>query len=172
MKLYTKTGDKGKTQVYLKQALRVDKDDLLLQCYGSLDECNAHTGLLQCHVEDTEIRQQLTVIQQTLFNIGFVFSAEQSLSQTQISELESHIDHFQQHLPAQTAFELPGGCIAAAQAHVCRTAIRRAERCLVSLHKKQAVPELCLAYINRLSDYFFILARWLNFQQGITPTTL
>jgi cob(I)alamin adenosyltransferase len=167
VKIYTKGGDKGQTQVYADKPLRLSKSDEILECYGSLDELNAHLGLLVSLLNNSECCTDLQRVQTLLFQIGFAISANSSVSQTDIDALEQKIDIMQSQLPAQTSFILPGGDQIAAQAHVCRTLTRRAERRLVALTEKYPVPELCLAYVNRLSDYLFVLARWQNFQAGI-----
>jgi cob(I)alamin adenosyltransferase len=173
MKIYTKTGDKGETQVYAKQTLRLKKDDTILESYGTLDELNAHTGLLDSMLDNQEfetLSAQLRKIQQALFQIGFAISADTKIVEEDITNLEEHIDTMIDCLPVQTHFILPGGSKAASQAHVCRTVARRAERQLVRLQGEHTVPSICLSYINRLSDYFFVTARWLNHQQGISET--
>ncbi|TDF42044.1 cob(I)yrinic acid a,c-diamide adenosyltransferase [Alteromonadaceae bacterium M269] len=170
MKVYTKTGDQGETQVYAKQMLRLKKDDPILESYGTLDELNAHTGLLTSLLsqdETTDLHEQLTEIQQLLFQIGFAISAETKLNDDHVANLENAIDTMTETLPPQTHFILPGGSQAASQAHVCRTVTRRAERQLIRLSQQHEVPAVCIRYVNRLSDYFFVTARWLNHQQGI-----
>lgn len=186
MKIYTKTGDKGSTQVFLDAPLRVKKNDAILECYGTLDELNAHIGVLKCslppstpnpsasdgpdstssdsknvsdHAEHIEFLEQ---IQQRLFDIGFVLSASNQLDDRSVEALEAQIDRLDAALPALTQFILPGGGQCAAYAHVCRTVTRRAERQLVGLTEQHSVPDLCLSYLNRLSDYFFVLARTLT----------
>lgn len=166
MKIYTKSGDKGETQIYVDQVVRVSKSDAILECYGTLDELNAHVGLLTSQLRDN-FTQELQQIQQTLFHIGFAISANDKLTEADIQNLEQQIDQMQSQLPAQTSFILPGGTQAAAQAHICRTVARRAERTLVAVSQEHQVSELCLQYINRLSDYFFVLARYLNHAQGV-----
>ncbi|WP_026374581.1 cob(I)yrinic acid a,c-diamide adenosyltransferase [Aestuariibacter salexigens] len=169
MKVYTRGGDKGDTQVYADDVLRMRKDADVLECYGTLDELNAHVGLLGSLLHDTltEPREQLLSIQRHLFQIGFAISATTSLKAEDISTLETWIDQYEDTLPAQTKFILPGGSKEAAQAHVCRTVARRAERTLVSLIDKHPVPPVCLTYLNRVSDYFYVLARYLNHAQNV-----
>jgi cob(I)alamin adenosyltransferase len=172
MKIYTKGGDKGKTQVYLADIKRVSKDDKILACYGDLDELNSHIGMLAAHLETlTENKHRKDVllstaellnIQKDIFSIGFAISDKPQFGSERIDFLETKIDTLQASLAPQTHFILPGGSIAAAQAHISRTVARRAERALVSLAKDNQVPEVCLAYINRLSDFLFVSARYLN----------
>lgn len=175
MKIYTKQGDSGNTQVYAKEVIRVDKDDILLECYGTLDELNAWIGYCaSCLSEHATLYEkfilqskELVAIQQQLFAIGFGISdtdSTKSMKSTKAIELlESSIDEMQAVLPAQTRFILPGGHSVAAQVHIARTIARRAERCLVSVSKHHEVNALSLAYINRLSDYLFTLARMVNY---------
>lgn len=169
MKIYTKTGDQGETQVYLKDTLRKRKDDLLLESYGTLDELNAQVGVLICHLDntDTVLAEQLTQVQRDLFQLGFAISASSTLTENRLTELEDAIDNMQQRIPPQTAFILPGGTLVSAQAHVCRTVCRRAERVLVALALQHDIAPVAQSYINRLSDYFFVVARLCNFNAEI-----
>ena len=120
MKIYTRTGDKGSTQIYADKAVRVDKDDLVVQSYGDMDELNSHIGLLAAHVTDKH-KPMLQDIQRNLFQAGFAISASSTLTQTDIENLESLIDNITRQMPPNTSFVLPGGSKAAAQAHVPTT---------------------------------------------------
>ncbi|GAC14174.1 cob(I)yrinic acid a,c-diamide adenosyltransferase [Aliiglaciecola lipolytica] len=165
MKIYTKSGDSGKTQVYADEVIRLHKNDDILECYGSLDELNANIGLLISYSKCSVITQQmelLTEIQKHLFQIGFAISASTSLTADDVIQLEQAIDSLQADLPPQTHFILPGGHTIAAQAQVCRTVARRAERRMVALLQHHQVPDVCLHYLNRLSDYLFVIARAVN----------
>lgn len=168
MKIYTKQGDKGKTSVYTSTILKLDKDDILLECYGTLDELNSYLGLcisaLGKELNDQE--EQLLKCQQHLFTIGFALSDTDKLVAESIVELEQAIDKIQIKLAPQTSFILPGGTQLSAYLHVSRTIARRAERRLVTVSKHHNVSEISLAYINRLSDYLFVLARYSNFSSG------
>ncbi|MGQ8365799.1 cob(I)yrinic acid a,c-diamide adenosyltransferase [Glaciecola sp. 1036] len=171
MKIYTKQGDAGQTSVYTSQILKVDKDHVLLDTYGSFDELNANVGLAiaQLVTDDNKHKilvETLTFIQNSIFNIGFALSDEDKLTQDMIERLEFWIDEMSQQLAPLTSFILPGGSITAAQLHVCRTIARRAERHLVSLKKNHSINPLALAFTNRLSDYFFVAARFVNMQQN------
>lgn len=169
MKIYTKGGDKGETQIYAGEMVRMSKSADVLACYGTLDELNAHIGLLISL--DIGTHEKVGVkIQQAIFQIGFAISADTQLQHSDLSLLESEIDKMQTLLPPQTSFILPGGCHSAAQAHVCRTVARRAERGIVALIDNYPVPELCIQYMNRLSDYLFVLARTLNHDASISET--
>ena len=165
MKIYTRTGDKGSTQIYADKAVRVDKDDLVVQSYGDMDELNSHIGLLAAHVTDKH-KPMLQDIQRNLFQAGFAISASSTLTQTDIENLESLIDNITRQMPPNTSFVLPGGSKASAQAHVCRAVCRRAERAVISLSKHYDVPEVVHAYLNRLSDFLFTFARFMNVEAG------
>lgn len=175
MKIYTKTGDKGTTQVYTSEVLRLNKNDAILDCYGSIDELNSHIGMLSALLvadrtnhEDQCLSQSFMFnIQKTLFTIGFAISDKPQIDENATKVLEQAIDKLQQELPPQTKFILPGGSQLAAQAHICRTVTRRAERTIVSVAQQQNVPDICIQYLNRLSDYFFVVARALNFRAQI-----
>lgn len=172
MKIYTKQGDKGTTAVYTNTVERYEKDHEILECYGTLDELNAYLGLITSQLDMTKAAQQnladsLQSCQKQLFVIGFAVSDNDKLSADSIALLESQIDELQSGLPAQTAFILPGGCALASHLHVARTITRRAERSVVSLSKQHRINPLALAYLNRLSDYLFVLARYANAQDGV-----
>lgn len=155
--------------------VRMDKSADVLECYGTLDELNAHLGVLLSETSDPVIQSQrilLLNIQKNLFQIGFAISATTSMDTNAVSELESRIDELQSRLPAQTHFILPGGHSLASQTHVCRTVARRAERRLVALMRDYPVPENCLSYVNRLSDYLFTLARAINIHHKVDETTV
>lgn len=175
MKIYTKNGDTGNTQVYLSDVKRVSKDDLILQCYGDLDELNSQIGLLNALLSNEHLKRaaseptnianaDLTAIQQDIFKIGFAISDTPQLSCERIVFLENKIDELSTTLAPQTHFILPGGSHLGAQAHVCRTVARRAERTLVALSKQANIPAECLQYVNRLSDLLFVAARYFNAQ--------
>jgi cob(I)alamin adenosyltransferase len=171
MKIYTRTGDKGTTQVYADKPLRVNKDDAVVNSYGDIDELNSQLGLL-ASIVGNDLRPHLYNIQRNLFQAGFAISANTSLSETDIKQLEDEIDKLSKAMPPQTQFVLPGGCQAAAQSHVCRAVCRRAERAVISLTRDYDVPEVVPAYLNRLSDYLFTLARYINFQAKIKDVTV
>jgi cob(I)alamin adenosyltransferase len=175
MKIYTKMGDKGTTAVYTSTVERYDKDNAILDCYGNLDELNAYLGLVVSIIgtQPTQADDQLQIsavlqsCQRELFAIGFAVSDTDKLSVQTVEALESTIDQLQAKLAPQTSFILPGGSQLAANLHVARTIARRAERSLVTLSKQQQISDLALAYINRLSDLLFVLARYANAQAKI-----
>jgi len=166
MKIYTRTGDKGSTQIYADKPVRVEKDDAVVQSYGDIDELNSHLGLLAAMVS-VDKKPAIFNIQRNLFQAGFAISASSTLTQDDIIGLENDIDKMTALLPPNTQFVLPGGCKAAAQSHVCRAVCRRAERSVIVLSKHYDVPTVVTAYLNRLSDYLFTFARYLNLDAAI-----
>ncbi|MBR1917444.1 MAG: cob(I)yrinic acid a,c-diamide adenosyltransferase [Bacteroidaceae bacterium] len=176
MKIYTRTGDSGQTS--LVGGKRVSKTHPRLEAYGTVDELSSHLGLLASLLTDHHHRQTILTIQQTLFSLSAILATEpeskwqpEPLSPSHTEKLEAEIDHLQQQLPALHAFIIPGGSQAACQAHVCRTVSRRAERRILALTKEIEVSADVLRYVNRLSDYLFVLARHLNVSKGIQEIT-
>lgn len=174
MKIYTKQGDKGKTAVYTSTVLKLDKDDILVECYGTLDELNSYIGLCISAIGKALIDQKdlLHKCQHHIFDIGFALSDNDKLAASSVLDLEQAIDRIQAKLPPQTSFILPGGCQLSAHLHVARTIARRAERRLVTVSLHHNVSEVSLAYINRLSDYLFVLARYSNFADGTSEFSI
>ncbi len=175
MKVYTKTGDKGQTSLVGGQ--RVSKCCERLESYGTVDELNSHVGLLIAMDADEADKAFLTDVQGKLFVVGGYLATDNSQREVRtgnivtaemVSEVEKEIDRLQELLPPLRLFILPGGSMASSQAHVCRTVCRRTERCILRLAECGAeVDEQVLSYINRLSDYFFVLARKLNVDAGV-----
>ena len=169
MKIYTKKGDQGKTSLF--GGRRISKDDLRIEAYGTIDELNSHIGLLCSANLVHEIKIKLQQIQSYLFAIGSNLAADPkksdlklpALIEEQTRFLEIEIDNMESHLSPLRFFILPGGDVSSAQAHLCRTVCRRAERRSVSLSQLEFVNEHIIIYLNRLSDYFFVLARYLAF---------
>lgn len=165
MKIYTKTGDEGMTS--LVGGKRVKKCCARLDSYGSVDELNSFIGLLVTYITDEADIAFLQKIQGELFMVGGSLATDLSVSEARcevplamISDIESEIDSLSAALPPLRSFVVPGGSRAAAVAHVCRTVCRRAERCVFALIEEGgAVEENVAVYLNRLSDYFFVLAR-------------
>lgn len=174
-KVYTRTGDKGLTSLVGGQ--RVSKASTRLEAYGTVDELSSHLGLLASLLPvDSHEYQMVVRIQTCLFNVCTNLATDQSqtplypsahLPEGEIELLEQEVDTIMHELPEPQGFILPGGCHEAAQAHVCRTVCRRAERCIVALSEDAVVSPEVQQYINRLSDYLFVLAKKLNFLQGI-----
>jgi len=162
-KIYTRTGDKGSTSLIGGE--RVPKSHLRLECYGTIDELNAFTGKLKllCNTNET-----LENIQKRLFDIGGILATPNgkewkgmpSINETHIKELEAEIDKMNSKLEPLKNFTIPGENEINAEAHICRTVCRRAERILVKAKSKLAINDFIIAYINRLSDYFFVLSRY------------
>lgn len=176
MKIYTRTGDQGSTR--LLSGKLVSKADQRLCVYGTTDELNSWLGLCQLKIPK-ENSIDLTPIQNELFNVGSLLACDdpQFLSKLpqvapeQIARMENLIDQMTAELPPLKNFILPGGSEAAAMVHVARTVCRRAERELAQWNsiEKAPPPEMALVgiYLNRLSDYLFVLARYVNFKAGI-----
>jgi cob(I)alamin adenosyltransferase len=172
-KVYTRRGDKGQTSLVGGQ--RVSKASTRLEAYGTVDELNSHLGLLAAWLPEGHEKTVVENIQNCLFNVCTNLATDQDqdelypsahLPEDAIRQLEQEIDTIQQELPERQGFILPGGTQAAAQAHVCRTVCRRAERRIVTLAETATVSPSVQQYINRLSDYLFILAKKLNFIAG------
>ncbi|MDR0989139.1 MAG: cob(I)yrinic acid a,c-diamide adenosyltransferase [Prevotellaceae bacterium] len=169
MKVYTKTGDQGTTS--LVGGTRVPKTHIRLEAYGTIDELNAHLGLLVTYLSDPDDLATVQTVQHKLFSIGSYLATDTDhtglraaslLSATDVAMLEAAIDRIDEALVPIHAFILPGGSRGAALAHVCRTVCRRAERRMLALGAAtELAPELP-AYINRLSDYLFVLSRKIN----------
>lgn len=173
MKIYTRTGDKGKTGII---GGRVDKDDLRVEAYGTVDELNGFVALAQAELDiekNKDIAEDLIKIQHELFDLGgdlasVVEKRPDKMSPEMITYLEEQIDRYTEEAPDLEKFILPGGSKASATLHVVRTVARRSERLVVSLMKEdETTSELALQYLNRLSDYFFAVARVVNSRAGI-----
>ena len=164
-KIYTKSGDKGTTQ--LSSGERVSKDETQVEAIGTIDELNAHIGLLMTYIEEKTLLERPHDLQTVLFDIGGNKVIDHSLT----TQLEKDMDAMTESLPPLRDFVYPGGCKAAAQSHVCRTVCRRAERNFVTLSKIRPIDASVLCFLNRLSDYFFILARKLNFIYNVAEKT-
>lgn len=162
-KIYTRRGDSGMTS--LVGGSRVPKNHIRVEAYGTVDELNAFTGSLAAVLPDMEERQLLEAIQCHLFSLGAHLANETSesgsstLPEGALQELEDAIDRMDETLPPWRGFILPGGSQAAAASHLCRTVCRRAERRILELSESSKVHPDILSYINRLSDFFFVLSR-------------
>lgn len=172
-KIYTKTGDNGKTG--LIGGTRVLKSDLRLEAYGTVDELNSQIGLFMCYNLPESQLKILEIIQHKLFDVGSHLATDTStlavhtrkvVSEKNIEELEQQIDAMNSELPDLRSFILPGGSVAASSAHVCRTVARRAERRIVEMHQSYPIDAAIIRYLNRLSDYFFVLARYVSLIHG------
>lgn len=172
-KVYTRGGDKGQTSLVGGQ--RVSKACIRLEAYGTIDELSAHLGLLAAELPEGHEQMMVERIQNCLFNVCTNLATDQSktplypsahLPEGEIALLEQEVDSIMHELPEAQGFILPGGTREAAQAHVCRTVCRRAERRIVALSEEADVSPEVQQYINRLSDYLFVLAKKLNFIAG------
>lgn len=177
MKIYTRTGDKGETG--LLGGKRVAKDDARIEAYGTVDELNSHVGMLRdlCAPLEGEL---LMSMQQMFFTIGSHLSSSNTeeaerfkvprISEEDITALERAMDRMEHGLEPMRNFILPGGHPAVSQAHICRTVCRRAERRVVSLAGQTAIDPVLIRYLNRASDLFFMLARYLAHRLGAAET--
>ena len=173
MRIYTRTGDKGKTSII---GGRVDKDDTRVEAYGTVDEVNCFVGQAIQELDPQlfkDVLADLEKIQHELFDCGgdlanVTEKRELKLQQEMIEYLEKKIDEYTDEAPELERFILPGGTKPSASIHIARTVTRRAERLVVKLVKSDPkTPELALMYLNRLSDYFFALARVINFRLNV-----
>lgn len=179
LKIYTGFGDRGKTRLFGGQI--VDKDNLRVEAYGTVDELNSVIGLVITYVEKSTLTEDLQNIQYSLFELSAELATpddknEKSLdpviNDKNIKDLENKIDKIDSQLDPLKNFILPGGSREAALCHLARTVCRRAERALISLNKVETISPKIIIYINRLSDFLFVLARFLNKDQNIADLSL
>lgn len=166
MKIYTRTGDRGETSLF--GGARVPKNDARIEAYGTIDELNSHLGVVLAIESDA----QLLAVQRDLFEIGAHLASPGTsrfagVESSRIEELERGIDAMEAELEPLKSFILPGGTAAAAQLHVARTVCRRAERLVVALRDDDPATQSSIAYLNRLSDYLFVAARYANHKRGV-----
>jgi cob(I)alamin adenosyltransferase len=174
-KIYTKTGDGGNTS--LIGGTKVPKSHIRINAYGTVDELNAFIGLLGDQITDIHGREMLREIQDRLFTIGSSLACDPNkeiamqipdLNESDILLLEKEIDKMNERLPEMKSFVLPGGHVAVSTAHICRTVCRRAERKIVELSITESLDQpVVVKYLNRLSDYLFVLARYTGFLNGV-----
>ena len=175
MKVYTKTGDNGTTALF--GGTRVPKDNIRIESYGTVDELNSYIGLIRDQEIDGHYKDILIEIQDRLFTIGAILATPPEkevmkngelrlknlgITETDIELLEKEIDTMEESLPPMTHFVLPGGHPTVSHCHIARCICRRAERLAVHLSHNEPVPEIAIRYLNRLSDYLFVLARKLS----------
>ncbi|UOQ72077.1 cob(I)yrinic acid a,c-diamide adenosyltransferase [Hymenobacter cellulosilyticus] len=165
MKIYTKTGDKGLTS--LIGGTRVPKSSLRIECYGTVDELNSYIGLVRDQEVNQNRRDLLKEIQDRLFTMGASLASDPEKSKMKIPDLheedvlllEREMDRMNEGLPELRVFILPGGHPSVSYAHVARCVCRRAERLVIALREDSFVADLVVMYLNRLSDYLFVLSR-------------
>lgn len=177
-KVYTRRGDQGKTALVGGQ--RVSKGSARLEAYGTIDELSSHLGMLAALMADGDDKDMVERIQNNLFNICTNLATDQDttplypsarLHDGETELLERQVDAIMSMLPERQGFILPGGTREAAQAHICRTVCRRAERCICRLAEEATVSPEVQGYVNRLSDYLFVLAKKLNHIAGRSEKT-
>jgi cob(I)alamin adenosyltransferase len=176
MKIYTKTGDKGSTALF--GGTRVPKHHIRIECYGTVDELNSHIGLIRDQDIDTHSKESLLHIQDRLFTLGAILATDPDkavlksgkerlnipkIEDEDISLLETEMDMMNENLPPMTNFILPGGHTTVSYCHIARCVCRRAERLASLLNSEDPIDEHVLMYLNRLSDYLFVLARKLTY---------
>jgi cob(I)alamin adenosyltransferase len=165
MKIYTKTGDQGTTALF--GGKRVSKATLRIDAYGTVDELNSWVGVLRDQEVNKKRKEILIEIQDRLFTIGSILATEPgntkvkipSLQEADVALLEREMDEMDSHLSPMKFFVLPGGHTSISFGHLARTVCRRAERLIIALHEQEPVDPIVIRYMNRLSDYFFVLCR-------------
>jgi len=177
MKVYTKTGDKGTTALF--GGTRVPKHHIRIESYGTVDELNSYIGLIRDQEIDSRSKEILIHIQNKLFTVGAILATDPAkqvlksgkerlnipkIDKEEIALLETEMDMMDAKLPPMTHFVLPGGHTTVSHCHIARCVCRRAERLATLLHEQEPTDEHVLIYLNRLSDYLFVLARMLSYQ--------
>jgi cob(I)alamin adenosyltransferase len=175
-KVYTKTGDKGQTS--LIGGTRIPKFDIRIEAYGTVDELNSYVGLIRDQAIDAHAREILIEVQDRLFTIGSLLAADPvknkmtlpQVSESDIKLLEEEMDSMDKTLPEMKSFVLPGGHTTVSFCHIARCVCRRAERCVLKLNEQEPLNELIYKYLNRLSDYLFVLSRKLTMDLNAPET--
>ncbi len=176
MKVYTRTGDEGQTGIL--GGTRLQKDHIRIEAYGTVDELNSHIGVLRDTPGTSSYEAQLVQIQEDLFTLGSHLASDPEknkmelpeLAEQRIADLEAQMDLMDADLPTMKNFVLPGGHLAVSQSHVVRSVCRRAERATITLQSTSYVKEQHIRYLNRLSDFFFVLSRKLAQDLGAKET--
>lgn len=173
-RIYTKTGDKGETSLF--GAGKVPKDHLRVEAYGNVDELNAVVGIIRTMAVPQPLSSWLQKVAEWLFVLGSDLATPQAtqvrfpvprITERYVQQLEEWIDTLEEQLPPLRAFILPGGTPEAAYLHLARTVCRRAERSIVRLTHQEDIGSAVLPFVNRLSDFFFVAARWMNFVKNV-----
>jgi cob(I)alamin adenosyltransferase len=168
MPIYTKTGDKGETSLF--GGTRVKKSHIQVEAYGAIDELNSWVGKIVATFPHEPLKSFFVQIQSDLFTIGGTLAGwkgDLGPIESRITEMEVHIDALESKLPELTSFILPGGNDLSSTVHIARSVCRRAERDIVALSEKNDIDPIILQYINRLSDLFFVTARFINGDAGV-----
>lgn len=176
MKIYTKTGDQGTTALF--GGKRISKADLRIDTYGTVDELNSWIGLIRDQPVNGKRKDFLIAIQDRLFTIGSLLATEPGnkkvkiplLAEADVTALEKEIDDMDAQLPPMRSFILPGGHQSVSFCHLARTVCRRAERLIIALHNQEPADTLIIQYINRLSDYLFVLCRKMSSELSVEDT--
>jgi len=176
MKIYTRKGDSGQTS--LIDGDIVNKHNLSVDAYGSIDELNSFLGLLKDYIKDDKIKDILNKIQIKLFSIGSILASGKNknisekvkIEKKDVEYIELEIDRLNKDLPELKNFVIPGGHKTSSYSHVCRSICRRAERKISELNNKSSVDSNILAYVNRLSDFFFVLSRFLKYSDNVSES--
>jgi len=174
-RIYTKTGDQGQT--HLAGGQRISKDSLRIECYGTVDELNAFTGMAAISAAESvpSLAPILRRVQHELFNLGSILATKPEdvhpnqarVTEIEVRQLEIEIDRMNTDLAPLRSFVLPGGTRLNTELHACRTICRRAERIAVALSRAEPIPPEVVQYLNRLSDAFFVWSRWVNHVLGV-----
>lgn len=169
-KIYTKTGDQGSTALF--GGARVPKNHIRIESYGTVDELNSYIGLVRDSITNASLRDALKEIQDRLFTLGAILATDPSkdpnklktpdLHEEDVQFLEAEIDRMEEHLEPLKTFILPGGHPIVSYCHIARCVCRRAERMTVALNENEPVLPIVMQYLNRLSDYLFILGRYVG----------
>ena len=176
MKIYTRKGDSGYT--LLIDGKKVYKHNLSVAAYGTIDELNSFLGLLKDYINDEKIKDVLNNIQLKLFSIGSILASGENQNITEkvkiekkdVEYIELEIDRLNEYLPELKNFIIPGGHKISSYSHVCRSICRRAERKISELNENSSVDPNILAYVNRLSDFFFVLSRFLKHSDNVSES--
>ena len=176
MKIYTRKGDSGQTS--LIDGDIVNKHNLSVDAYGTIDELNSFLGLLKDYIKDDKIKDILNKIQIKLFSIGSILASGKNknisekvkIEKKDVEYIELEIDRLNKDLPELKNFVIPGGHKTSSYSHVCRSICRRAERKISELNNKSSVDSNILAYVNRLSDFFFVLSRFLKYSDNVSES--
>ena len=176
MKIYTRKGDSGHTS--LIDGDTVNKHNLSVDAYGTIDELNSFLGLLKDYIKDDKIKDILNKIQIKLFSIGSILASGKNknisekvkIEKKDVEYIELEIDRLNKDLPELKNFVIPGGHKTSSYSHVCRSICRRAERKISELNNKSSVDSNILAYVNRLSDFFFVLSRFLKYSDNVSES--